>query len=256
MTQRTVNVINVVLGLAIVAVVITAGPLTAGDGDEATRRLFRNLSGAEEVYDFATVSEAAEQVSGVVLATVLDVRPGRVFPLDRPDDPDSVPYGELVVRVDQRLSGSIQEGDEVVMDFPLPHDSLTELELDLQDRQAVFFLQDKYDEIRSLGVEGQRAEAERGYFMLRDYDGALVNFDGTAVAYFSLEEIEGDGSRVPTMHDSDVTDMSTDSPESSQAIEPSNGEAGHEQSAAGFGFDGSSFSAAASAISDTVETVD
>lgn len=222
MTQRTISVINVVLGLAIVAVMlVAAGPLTAEEGDTGARRLFGNLSGVEEVYDFATVTEAAEHVTGVVLGTVLDVRPGRVFPLDRPDDPDSVQYGELVVRVDQRLSGSVQEGNEVVVDLPLPDDALTALQADLQDRQAVFFLQDKYDEVRSLGVEGSRAEAERGYFMLRDYDGALVNFDGTAVAYFSLEELEGEGSHASATDEHDVTDTSTGSPEANQSVEPS-----------------------------------
>lgn len=90
--------------------------------------------------------------------------------------------------MDEALYGPVRSGTEVLVDLPTPDGALTHLKEDIAQREGVFLLQDKYEEVRSLGLEGAVAEAERGYFMLRDYDGALMNFSGTAYAYFSLAD--------------------------------------------------------------------
>lgn len=134
---------------------------------------------ALEVERFTSLAAMTAGSDAVVLGTVDNVAPGRVF-----GDPErtALHFASVRIQVEELIAGSAPS--EVILEVPLfdGPGAIGELARTLSGGQAIFFLRNKGASARAAGMSFAEQQAEAGYHRLTVFGGMIGNDGGVAGA--------------------------------------------------------------------------
>lgn len=138
---------------------------------------------AMQVERHGSLAELTRASAAVVHATVLDVRPGRVF-----GDPsrDPLHYAAVSLRMDELMAGSLPALSSAPLTLEVPlfdgPDAIADLRASLVDLRGVFFLRSKGASARAAGLSGAEQHADAPFHRLVVFGAMVIDDEGTAAA--------------------------------------------------------------------------
>ncbi len=172
-----VRTLAVVAGMSVL--VTACGPDASTNRDWTWWDSYAGGGAAFEVERFSTLEEMTEAADVVLEGAISDVVPGRSIP-GLPAD-DRVGYALVTIQVDRVIRRSDADlPGEYRVEFLVTGDDWNTIRDSMIGTQGLFFLRNKGEEARRLGLPDHVVDAERPYFRLVSSQGLILDRSGTA----------------------------------------------------------------------------